>query len=465
MGGFSIELLEDGCRAVDPLARLRYEIHRAPDNAELTVAPLPPSEASPLVTRPSAPPPSSSAPRPSSARPASRMAVIAQRDHDPSPTMPLSLRERALLVPPGTSDDAAAEDLVAMFFQIRAELASAPPGKLIQLAAFDMMFSGKPPVAPRDAVVERLARAASGNASAKADRDAAPVFPCRRSGRTAHRGGCPDRSACPRCSGGWPAASSGCGSASGAGSGRGSGRGPAGRPPVVAAPPPAVVAPPAPPLPAPPRSQGNPFMDVAPPSAPSSPLRPSSTGRASRPPAPAWPLSPATCRSVRSAAIIRRCRTASPRGRRSAAGCRPCRSPVAAPAVSVSAPLSANGSTAAPARSVRVAHRSSDDLIADLFDATSELHYLADAVQAADFCAALTEKLRADAAIVYLYNINRREFVATAARGAGTESLVGGHHGEGNITLRYAKAPPCHGRSRGSSRSIARAFRVARRNP
>src|SRR5258708_39927083 len=29
MSGFSIELLDDGCRAVDPMSRLRYEVRRA----------------------------------------------------------------------------------------------------------------------------------------------------------------------------------------------------------------------------------------------------------------------------------------------------------------------------------------------------------------------------------------------------------------------------------------------------
>ena len=30
MTGFSIELLEEGCRAVDPATRMSYEVHRAP---------------------------------------------------------------------------------------------------------------------------------------------------------------------------------------------------------------------------------------------------------------------------------------------------------------------------------------------------------------------------------------------------------------------------------------------------
>src|SRR5262245_19759543 len=36
LGGFSIELLDDGARAVDPASRIRYVIRSAPDDAPLT---------------------------------------------------------------------------------------------------------------------------------------------------------------------------------------------------------------------------------------------------------------------------------------------------------------------------------------------------------------------------------------------------------------------------------------------
>src|SRR6185295_7347794 len=65
MSGFSIELLEEGYRAVDPLARVRFVVKRAPDDMPITaplakdgkgVAPSPPSSVPP------APPSKSSAP-------------------------------------------------------------------------------------------------------------------------------------------------------------------------------------------------------------------------------------------------------------------------------------------------------------------------------------------------------------------------------------------------------------------
>src|SRR5512132_2562541 len=47
LGNFSIELLEDGFRAIDPVSRLRYLVRRAPDDAVPTtsapVADAPPS--------------------------------------------------------------------------------------------------------------------------------------------------------------------------------------------------------------------------------------------------------------------------------------------------------------------------------------------------------------------------------------------------------------------------------------
>src|SRR5690349_16293406 len=36
LSNFSIELLDDGYRAIDPMSRLRYVVKRAPDNAPLT---------------------------------------------------------------------------------------------------------------------------------------------------------------------------------------------------------------------------------------------------------------------------------------------------------------------------------------------------------------------------------------------------------------------------------------------
>ncbi|MDP9002318.1 MAG: hypothetical protein M3O46_19675, partial [Myxococcota bacterium] len=48
MSGFSIELLEQGCSAVDPSSRLRYEVRRAPDEAATRVPTARPPPAAPV---------------------------------------------------------------------------------------------------------------------------------------------------------------------------------------------------------------------------------------------------------------------------------------------------------------------------------------------------------------------------------------------------------------------------------
>jgi hypothetical protein len=85
-----------------------------------------------------------------------------------------------------------------------------------------------------------------------------------------------------------------------------------------------------------------------------------------------------------------------------------------------SAPPFAQAAHAAPPRRVR-----GDELIADLFDAMGDLHFSHDAVEGADFCLHLAiEKLGASAGVVHLYEIDRREFVVTATRGATATALL-----------------------------------------
>ena len=66
-----------------------------------------------------------------------------------------------------------------------------------------------------------------------------------------------------------------------------------------------------------------------------------------------------------------------------------------------------------------------EDLIADLFESMHDLHFARDAVEGGDFCLALAmEKLASLIGIVQLYDINRREFLVTNTRGAGTSALL-----------------------------------------
>jgi GAF domain-containing protein len=66
-----------------------------------------------------------------------------------------------------------------------------------------------------------------------------------------------------------------------------------------------------------------------------------------------------------------------------------------------------------------------DDLIADLFDAMHELHFLPDAIEAGDFCLGICmEKLSCEAGVVHVYQTDRREFVVTNVRGASAGRLL-----------------------------------------
>jgi putative methionine-R-sulfoxide reductase with GAF domain len=66
-----------------------------------------------------------------------------------------------------------------------------------------------------------------------------------------------------------------------------------------------------------------------------------------------------------------------------------------------------------------------EDLIADLFEAMHDLHFLRDALEGGEFCLALAmEKLPSQAGIVHVYDIDHREFVTATTRGAGTGVLL-----------------------------------------
>ncbi len=253
MSGFSIELLEEGYRAVDPLARVRFVVKKAPDDMPITAvaakeptrapAGVVPSAASsksgavkaaaaPAIssvpnstdaTMPNLPPaPSSSSasgvsgkkgpPRPGQSQPppalhasggASGSGLVAavdtsaananakkknetmvfasagdasvadkpaeravppavgssipglppiklltSREQNPNDASPLTYREYAFAVPPGTAEESAAEVLRAQLRYVEAHIATAKTGKLVNLAVFDVEFTGKPPRAP-----------------------------------------------------------------------------------------------------------------------------------------------------------------------------------------------------------------------------------------------------------------------------------------------------------------------------
>jgi GAF domain-containing protein len=80
-----------------------------------------------------------------------------------------------------------------------------------------------------------------------------------------------------------------------------------------------------------------------------------------------------------------------------------------------------------------------EDLIADLFEAMHDLHFVRDAIEGGEFCLALAmEKVPSQAGIVHLYDIDKREFLVTSTRGAGVNKLLLRRHGENDPLLHAA---------------------------
>jgi GAF domain len=80
-----------------------------------------------------------------------------------------------------------------------------------------------------------------------------------------------------------------------------------------------------------------------------------------------------------------------------------------------------------------------EDLIADLFESMHDLHFLRDAVEGGNFCLSLAmEKIPSQAGIVHLYDIDRREFLITSTKGASAGALLLRRHSESDMMLSAA---------------------------
>jgi hypothetical protein len=470
MSGFSIELLEEGYRAVDPLARVRFVVKKAPDDMPITpvlskeasrggaavaptaaAAPAPASSASggavkapapaakpvaaPAVpsstvpisadaTMPNLPPaPSSSssvsgkkaAPRPGQSQPpppghknetmvfassgdanvvdkpierATPPAVgssipglppvklLTSREQNPNDASPLTYREYAFAVPEGTAEESAAEVLRAQLRYVEAHIATAKTGKLVNLAAFDVEFTGKPPRAPIATLTWK-------------DWKGEPIlaFP-RRSGAQSKPPRPPSQN--PGSLGAPPASI------------------PQAPPlpqniqPPVAAPPVAAVAaasvpqsvqpsfplsPPGPPAGSPHQAPaGNPFQQPAP-QAPVHVQAPPAAPHAFTPVAPPEPTfaeAPPAPRKQQSSS------------NHNVEG----------------------GMVKTPSGRYVRGRVSGDELITSLFESMHDLHFLRDALDGGQFCLALaTEVLPSRAAIIHFFDIEKREWVVACTRG------------------------------------------------
>jgi hypothetical protein len=225
--------------------------------------------------------------------------IVVKREQEATVEVPLTYREYGFALPTGTTEDAAATELREMLVHVRDAISMAPAGKLVNLAAFDQLFQGRPPVLTwkdwkPEPVLAFPRRARAVVSVAQAPVQQAPI------------------SQQPSVQVQVPIAS-------------------------------VVIAP-----------------DVAFPSpAPVSHTRPATAPSASKPPV--------------------------------------------------------------PKRRVR-----GDELISVLFESMHDLHFLRDSIEGGDFCVQLAlEKLPSRVGVVYLYDIDRREFVIVSASGAVPSGIVG----------------------------------------
>jgi hypothetical protein len=70
--------------------------------------------------------------------------LIHRREEDPSPPTPITYREYAYAVDPGTTHESAETLLWVRFKEVCSTIAEYPPGKFVQLAVFDHAFQGRP---------------------------------------------------------------------------------------------------------------------------------------------------------------------------------------------------------------------------------------------------------------------------------------------------------------------------------
>lgn len=435
MSGFSIELLEDGYRAFDPLARVRFVVKQAPKDAPLTPSPRsaaatgtasasPPSSAAltdaTMPNLPAAPSSSGRAadkssknvpprPRPSqplpprprvghepvaSEKPKVQTMVFASmgstgasspppigsaipglplvklltsREENPNAALPLTYREYAFAVAPGTSDEVAVDILRGQLRYVEAHIATAKTGKLVNLAVFDVEFTGKPPKPPVATLTWK-------------DWKGEPVIGYPRRGGNSKPP--PPPSIAPASLAGHLAAL------------------------------PVTPDPEVPPLAQPPVGAEKQGLGVEAERQPPEPTTrvaeaPSAAAAVTPAPAPALPVSPAESTSIE-------------------------RGPPSQPAGNGSVGLVRTRS----GRFVR-GRVSGDELITALFESMHDLHFLRDALDGGQFCLALaTEVLPARAALIHFFDIDKREWVLACARGKDTQLLLTTRAGKSDELLR-----------------------------
>ncbi|WP_437623597.1 GAF domain-containing protein [Sorangium sp. So ce1151] len=359
------------------------------------------------ASAPAAPEPASSALPP--------FELVSQRGEDPSERSPLTYRELVYAVPTGTPRELVNALLLERLEAARALIDDARPGKFIHIAVFDHVFDGRPQRGPlatlawkdwRSDVPELQFRPRAGVTTPPPALAPAAVAP----------------PAILAPAAGAPAAA----------------EPPAVTPPLVAEPP-AAAAPAAaePPAVTPPAAAEPPPVTPAAAEPPAVTPAAAAEPPAVMPPAAAEPPSAASPAAVETPAVAPPSAeppsAASPAAAEPPAAVSPAAPPPGGPARPEAAPPPAEIPPPAPSQPVR--RRSSfppgngrlsgDDLIAELFEACSDLHFLQDTLAGADFILALTlDKIPCALGFVSLFDINRGEFVVVRQRGGKSALLA-----------------------------------------
>ena len=198
MSGFSIEALPDGTfRAADPIKKITFVVRPAGDDATLGMHKAPTAASSNVrmniegsgssadvagATLLDAVPPPANLPLDSLDRSSGQLSedptvpllpaldpdatdetmatmplpsasalepvILFRREQSPSPAAPLHYREYVLALPTGTTEDEAEVVLRRELARVKDDLATELSGKLVNLAAFDEMFTGPPTSLP-----------------------------------------------------------------------------------------------------------------------------------------------------------------------------------------------------------------------------------------------------------------------------------------------------------------------------
>lgn len=503
MSGFSIELLEEGYRAVDPLTRVRFVVKRAPDDMPVTaplakdgkagVAPSPPSIPPPSITGSTAtksvPPrptseksngtaaakatPSPDATKTDDKKPSTALGgaaatqtsvaapapllpvgafipglpsvkVLSQREQNPTTASPLTYREYSFAVASGTSEDVAANVLKGQLRLVDAHLEGAKMGKLVNLAVFDVEFTGKPPGPPLATLTWKdwkgdpvigFPRRGGGTKQVKPP-----------TGTSASTSSEPPASISSPPSALFPPPSLPGPSFANPTAPTTTTDGPTALPPSPAVPPPIAFPPPsAQTAPAQINVPVPPFAATAEPISP-----PVAAAPAPAPPDAAPPASTASPKSVPARAPDKLPsqppgppRTAS--GAFKAAAMLSPGGSVPPPAIS-HAPTSPSRRPSSPDGMVRTpsgrfvrGRTTGDELITALFESMHDLHFLRDALDGGQFCLALaTEVLPARVALIHFFDIEKREWVIACTRGKDTTRMLTTRTPESDELLRSA---------------------------